>query len=153
MKKFFVCFLLSIYAVCGYAEDLTTLVELQTPEIEFSSSADFDYRLTAEWGKYKVLRTIGWSALGYGVPAVFAGSAITLHNALNHGSKSIGILGGALVLSGALCAVSSIPILICGYRFRYKAKQMSLKFSPTVISSYCSLSQMGMPSFGVILQL
>lgn len=153
MKKFFVCFLLSIYAVCGYADDLTPLVELPSSGIEFSSGAGFDYKSTAEWGKYKVLRTIGWSALGYGVPAMFVGSAIALHNALNYGPKSIGILGGALVLTGALCAVSSIPILICGYRFRYKAKQMSLKLSPTVISSYYSLSQMEMLAFGVILQL
>lgn len=152
MKKFVVCVILAIYAICGYAQMATSASQLPVEKIELSSTVNFDYKSTPEWGKYKVLRAVGWSALGYSVPAFVGGWAIVLHSAMNHGSNfGIG-LGSSLMVSGMVCGVSSVPILICAYHFRHKAKRISLNLAPTLVST-CFPTQANLPAVGIILQL
>jgi len=97
-------------------------------ESSLHMTAVFDYKQTTEWKRYKILRAVGWSALGVGVPMFWLcawGSMAIGYHEDREGSRFL----YGLTWTGAGLAVASIPILICAYRYRYLAKHMSVSVS------------------------
>lgn len=89
-----------------------------------NTTMPFNYKQTKEWGKYKALRAVGWSAFGVGVPATLVGLFIC---ALAVDAAPEADTAGAIVtVSGGALTLSSIPILISAYHYRSKAKKMAL---------------------------
>ena len=108
---------------------MSTATQSQT-ESSLSMNAVFDYKQTKEWKYYKILRAVGWSALGVGVPmfwlCAWGGYAYSYDRP--HDPFVTSLLRG-LIWTGAGLTVASIPILICAYRYRYLAKHMSVGVS------------------------
>ncbi len=93
----------------------------------------FDYKKTAEWGKYKALRAVGWTFLGVGSVSLVGGLfELALEQALS-GKHSLA--GPIMMISGGAFCVASIPILITAYNNRNKAKRMSLEVGMSQITS------------------
>lgn len=95
--------------------------------------AVFDYKKTAEWGRYKALRAVGWSFLGVGVVSFFGGVYEALLEFALSGKNSVA--GPIMVISGGVLTMTSIPILIVAYNNRRKAKRMSLDFGMSRVAS------------------
>lgn len=100
-----------------------------------NSTMTFDYKKTQEWGKYRALRAVGWSALGVGVPVTLTGlygmaiEYVHSGNGINGPFFIVTLVGGALTLS-------SIPILISAYHYRNKAKKIALNVGVTSINTH-----------------
>ncbi|WP_303028708.1 hypothetical protein [uncultured Duncaniella sp.] len=97
------------------------------------SSQPFDYKQTAEWGKYKALRAVGWTAFGVGTPITLVGlvgGAIAIFGGYNLSAPWIALLG-----TGGVLTLSSVPILISAYHYRNKAKKMSLNLGVSSITT------------------
>ena len=135
MKHLFMIILVAICSINIYAQqdyDISLMPLSQgisNNEIKYT-----DYKQTKEWGRYKTLRAVGWSAFGVGVPATLLGVCFA---ALEHGmSGGDAPIGAAVIAVGGTLTVASVPLLICAYRYRDKAKQMSVGLStintPTV---------------------
>lgn len=86
----------------------------------------FDYKQTKEWGKYKTLRAIGWSALGVGVPVTFLGGVLSAFQSSMSGSGALGI---PVIVAGGVMTLSSIPLLTCAYYYRRKAIKLKVSMS------------------------
>lgn len=93
----------------------------------------FDYKNTQEWGKYKALRAVGWTAFGVGVPATLVG--LFLCGVALDASPAAGTAGAIVTISGGALTLSSIPILITAYNYRNKAKKMALNVGVTSINA------------------
>lgn len=93
----------------------------------------FDYKKTAEWGKYKALRAVGWTAFGVG-SAAFVGGALTF---LIEGSITgkHSAAGPALMIGGGALTIASVPLLVSAYSYRNKAKKMSLNMGVSSITT------------------
>lgn len=97
------------------------------------ASQPFDYKQTAEWGKYKALRAVGWTAFGVGIPITLVGlvgGAISIFGGYNLSAPWIALLG-----TGGVLTLSSVPILISAYHYRNKAKKMSLNMGVSHITT------------------
>lgn len=103
-----------------------------TVNSQYLKTIDWSYKNTAEWGKYIVLRAVGWTALGVGVASAATGWFVWLAENVSSGKTTA---GPALTIGGATLAVASVPILISAYHFKREAKQMSLNFGVTQLSS------------------
>lgn len=102
-------------------------------EFAGNPTTTFDYKNTQEWGKYKALRAVGWSAFGVGVPATIVG--LVLCGVALDASPSAGTAGAIVMISGGVLTLSSIPILISAYHYRNKAKKLALNVGVTSINS------------------
>jgi|GluameStandDraft_1065615.scaffolds.fasta_scaffold10455_5 hypothetical protein len=98
-----------------------------------NSAMTFDYKNTQEWGKYKALRAVGWSAFGVGVPATLVG--LFLCGVALDASPAAGTAGAIVTISGGALTLSSIPLLISAYHYRNKAKRMALNVGVTSINA------------------
>lgn len=87
-------------------------------------SRSFNYKTTKEWKRYKVLRAVGWSALGVGIPATLFGLVGVGVSALD-GDPYGGFI--AILATGGALTLSSIPILISAYHYCSKAKKVALE--------------------------
>ncbi|MCM1356367.1 MAG: hypothetical protein NC212_08190 [Staphylococcus sp.] len=95
--------------------------------------APFNYKKTQEWGKYKTLRTFGWTFLGVGCVSLFGG---LFEMALEHSfSGKHSAAGPIMMIAGGVLTVSSVPILITAYNYRNKAKKMALNVGVTSINA------------------
>lgn len=98
-----------------------------------NSVMTFDYKNTQEWGKYKALRAVGWSAFGVGVPATLVG--LFLCGVALDASPAAGTAGAIVTISGGALTLSSIPLLISAYHYRNKAKKMALNVRVSSINT------------------
>lgn len=127
----------------GIAEEVT-VIENPTPTSNPIPDLSQAYKNTAEWGKYKVLRAIGWSCLGVGVAAGVTGPFIMI---VNHemSPNPTPWVGATIWGTGIALTAASIPLLIVAYHYRSKAKKMnfSVGMAPLEVPSYngrfCSL--------------
>lgn len=95
-------------------------------------SRSFNYKMTKEWKRYKVLRAVGWSALGVGIPATLGGLV----------GVGVSVIGGdpyggfiAILAAGGVLTLSSIPILISAYHYRSKAKKVAFELRMAQVSN------------------
>lgn len=86
------------------------------------SVSEFNYKQTDKWRKYKLLRAIGWTAFGIGVPALLLPPVGVIISGFSGGASSY---NWTLMIPGAVLTLASIPILINANRYRDKAKSMS----------------------------
>lgn len=93
----------------------------------------FYYKNTQEWGKYKALRAVGWSAFGVGVPATLVG--LFLCGVALDASPGAGTAGAIVTISGGALTLSSIPLLISAYHYRNKAKKLALNVGVSSINT------------------
>lgn len=98
-----------------------------------NSAMTFDYKNTQEWGKYKALRAVGWSAFGVGVPATLVG--LFLCGVALDASPAAGTAGAIVTISGGALTLSSIPLLISAYHYRNKAKKIALNVGVSSINT------------------
>lgn len=122
------------------AEDATNPHIGSSMASTFTSSAysansvkTFDYKNTQEWGKYKALRAVGWSAFGVGVPATLVG--LFLCGVALDASPAAGTAGAIVTISGGALTLSSIPLLISAYHYRNKAKKLALNVGVSSINT------------------
>lgn len=93
----------------------------------------FDYKQTAEWGKYKALRAVGWTSFGVGC-AAFVGGLLTFSIESSFTGKHTAA-GPALMIGGGALTIASVPILVSAYIYRNKAKKMSLNMGVSHITT------------------
>ncbi|MDE6307101.1 MAG: hypothetical protein K2L90_11015 [Muribaculaceae bacterium] len=125
MKQILI-FLLLVSLTChSYGQTYANRPATSEQAVELTYS--FDYKQTDEWRKYKIMRAVGWSALGASVPLVFFGVAFTGFSAMYNQDLQAVDLG--LLISGGTLLVGSIPVLICAYNYRNKARNMSFGVS------------------------
>ncbi|MCM1050852.1 MAG: hypothetical protein NC349_02730 [Paenibacillus sp.] len=96
------------------------------------TSQPFDYKQTAEWGKYKALRAVGWTSFGVGSAAFVGGVLTFLFESSFTGKHSAA--GPALMIGGGALTIASVPILVSAYSYRNKAKKMSLNMGVSHIT-------------------
>lgn len=100
----------------------------------------FNYKDTKEWSKYKTLRAIGWSFLGVGLPSILVGPCLALTGGLT--GDRVGLAaGGIMLLMGMAMTISSVPILICAYYNRNKAKKMNMDLGFSAIDTQLSFGK------------
>lgn len=85
------------------------------------------YKATPEWRKFKVMRAVGWSALGVGLGTAAFGGLVAAFSAFEGGDFTGIPL--AIVATGGSLAVASVPILIVGYGYKKKAKRKVLNMN------------------------
>ena len=117
--------------------------------VKLPMTPDFNYKKTSEWHKYKVLRAVGWSALGVGIPTTFIGAVAMAFSVVEGGDPWGGYI--AITAAGGLLTVSSIPILISAYHFRNKAKRMTMDvtLSPVCAPSFTANRMEISPAVGL----
>lgn len=139
MKKYVTIFILvlsTIYAKAqnpSYEVDTTaTVLNIASPLVQ-NHDINEAYKNTPEWGKYKSLRTVGWTLFGVGL-GTGAGGIITA-GVISILSDNSPAPGWAIAGVGAGLTVASIPILVTAYHYRGKAKKigMSLGMSPLYV--------------------
>lgn len=125
---------------------------LQNDEVNVNmSSAKFNFKDTKEWRKYKTLRAIGWSFLGVGLPSFLVGPCLMAAGSFDGNSAALGS-GYALFLAGIAMTISSVPILICAYHNRNKAKRMNIDLGVSSIDTNLPFSKvLTTPSLAVTL--
>lgn len=94
------------------------------------STSKLDYKQTDEWKKYKLLRAIGWTAFGIGLPTLLLPAVGFVISGYSGGGSSYDF---SLMIPGAVLTLMSVPILVNANRFRDKAK--SLSFTLTSINA------------------
>ncbi len=99
----------------------------------YESNLTQNYKSSPEWGKYIVLRSIGWAAFGIGAASLSAGVITILWEHVLTGKHSPTAI--ALLSAGSVLTVSSIPILISAYHYRNKAKKMTLNVGLTSLKT------------------
>ncbi len=100
----------------------------QTPAV------NFNYKDTKEWQKYKTLRAIGWSFLGVSPVVTIIGFSTGLAGGLSCDPRSASA-GSIICITGIIMGVSSVPILICAYNYRAKAKKMNANLGISYINT------------------
>lgn len=80
-----------------------------------------DYRESVYWKKHRTFKTLGWTALGIGIPLTFVGLVATAASIEN--SRINRNTGYWLMGSGAVLTVSSVPFFILSHRYRKMAKR------------------------------
>ena len=126
MKQILI-FLLLVSLTChSYGQTYANRPATSEQAVELTYS--FDYKQTDEWRKYKIMRAVGWSALGASVPLVFFGVMFTGFSAM-YNDQDLQALGLGLLIPGGTLLVGSIPVLICAYNYRNKARNMSFGVS------------------------
>lgn len=101
--------------------------QLQSPAKLMSDA----YKNTPEWGKYKTLRTIGWTTFGVGIAATTTGVLLLLTSNSDLGSDAMSTASKAAMISGAAITAASVPILCVAYHNRNKAKKINMSMGVT----------------------
>lgn len=148
----FILFCILITSLCAYSQEIPMLTEELNSEnvinpfhqssvtsssinsdFNESTTMSFNYKHTQEWGKYKALRAVGWSAFGIGVPATLVG--LFLCGVAMDAAPAVGTAAAIVTISGGALTLSSIPLLISAYHYRNKAKKMALNVGVTSITT------------------
>lgn len=135
MKKilFFIFFITSV--VCAYSQNVlmadsstfeqaSSIIQSQTQASQLQMNEA--YKNTPEWGKYKALRAVGWTTLGIGVATTATGTLLCLVSNSDLGSDAMSGASKALMISGGVITMASIPIISIAYYNRNKAKKIGL---------------------------
>ena len=118
----------AISAMCAFSQTESYTL----PNVDGDNSKyTFDYKKTSEWGTYKALRAVGWSALGLGVPTTVTGVFAAILGA----DGSTNPTGKIVFLTGVSLTAASIPLLATAYYYRHKAKKMHLTLGATGLTS------------------
>lgn len=161
MKRYFILLALILSAIMSaYSQSIDTAIDDLSEETYFESRSDlsegqlslsdtstgsnasspapfssqpFDYKQTAEWGKYKALRAVGWTAFGVGSAAFVGGVLTFLFESSFTGKHSAA--GPALMIGGGALTIASVPLLVSAYSYRNKAKKMSLNMGVSSITT------------------
>lgn len=94
-----------------------------------------DYQNTPEWGKYKALRTVGWTTFGIGIAATTTGALLLFASNSDLGSDAMSTASKALMISGGVITIASIPIISIAYYNRNKAKKIGMSMGVTQLSA------------------
>jgi hypothetical protein len=81
-----------------------------------------DYRETAYWKKHKTFKTLGWTALGVGVPLTFAGFVAAIAASIGDSHISSNTYYWMLGSGGAI-TLSSIPFFILSHKYKKMAQK------------------------------
>lgn len=111
-----------------------TAVRYNTGNYDTLTRPTLNYKKTKEWKRYQTLQAVGWSMLGTGIPCFLGGIGCIINGlgAAEEGSKNasnLGYTGIALLCTGSVMTVVSIPILISAYHYRSKARKMGVSLS------------------------
>ena len=132
MKKILVFIVFMVSAVCAYGQnnsvvdtqsDVQTNIARQSREQVSLLLMNEAYKNTPEWGKYKALRAVGWTTLGVGVAATATGVMFCFASNSDLGSDAMSAASKALMISGGVITVASLPIISVAYHYRNKAKK------------------------------
>lgn len=139
MKQLLIFVVILMGCVCGMRAET---VDTDTSAMVFSNSevaqsmptVAFNYKKTREWRTYTALRAVGWTMFGIGTPALIGGAFVyvvttALSNAEGGGGHDGIPLEGVIMIAGGATVIASIPILVCAYRYRDKAKRMAVSMS------------------------
>lgn len=144
MKKILVFIVFIVSAVCAYSQnnsiadspaDAQMGISSQSPQQLPSILMDDAYKNTPEWGKYKVLRTVGWATFGVGIAATTTGVLLLFTSNSDLRSDAMSTASRAAMISGAAITVASVPILCVAYHNRNKAKKIGLGLGVTQLSA------------------
>ena len=123
--------LLLISAVSAYAQqaDSSPAASIE-PSTNTSSNI---YKQTKEWKRCKVLRAIGWTSLGVGIPTTLVGVYITGAQSIEGGTSAVGV---PIIVTGGILMVASAPLLIASNYFKRKAKRLQMSMSTIEVPKY-----------------
>lgn len=97
------------------------------------SAAQFDYKKTPEWRKYKILRAIGWSVFGAGCVTTYLGLGMMMINGIEGGNYDpVSII---TLSTGVGAILGGIGILSWAYNCRKKAKETRFQVGITQLAS------------------
>ena len=152
MKKILVFIVFIVSAVYTYSQnnsiadnpaDVQTSISSHSPQQLPPMLMDDAYKNTPKWGKYKALRAVGWTALGVGVAMTTTGVLLCFTSNSDLGSEAMSTASKALMISGGVITVASIPIISVAYYNRNKAKKIGVGMgmaqlsTPTVGQNIC----------------
>jgi hypothetical protein len=132
MKKTFIFLILLLFIAKGFSQT--------TPNTPFTKE---DYLQ-----KSKNQKTTGWVFLSAGI-AITAVGVIGFNNTYDDWSDNSTDTYGALILSGPLIALGSIPFFISSGSNARKAATLSLNYQPILIPNQGSLAQSSQPALSV----
>jgi hypothetical protein len=132
MKKTIIFLILLLFIVKGFSQT--------TPSTPFSKE---DYLQ-----KSKTQKTTGWVFLSAGI-AITAVGVIGFNNTYDDWNDNSTDTYGALVLTGPLIALGSIPFFISSGSSARKAATLSLNYQPILIPNQDSLAQSSQPALSV----
>jgi hypothetical protein len=132
MKKTIIFLILLLFIVKGFSQT--------TPSTPFSKE---DYLQ-----KSKTQKTTGWVFLSAGI-AITAVGVIGFNNTYDDWNDNSTDTYGALVLTGPLIALGSIPFFISSGSSARKAATLSLNYQPILIPNQGSLAQSSQPALSV----
>lgn len=144
MKKILVFIVFIVSAVCAYSQndsiacnqaDVQTGISSQSPQQFPSILMNDSYKNTPEWGKYKALRTVGWTTFGVGIAAITTGVLLLFTSNSDLGSDAMSTASKVAMISGAAITVASVPILCVAYHNRDKAKKIGMSMGVTQLST------------------
>ncbi len=129
MRYLWLIFILCVCSATAHADDAdtdrATIVALDTMLTATGDPyTNFDYKQTPEWKRYKVLRAVGWSAVGVSVPTLLIGTCLM---SMSDGSGDI--YSTSSLITGGVLLVSGIAMLVTAYDYRSKAKSMAVSLS------------------------
>jgi hypothetical protein len=132
MKKTLIFLILLLFMAKGFSQT--------TPKTPFTKE---DYLQ-----KSKTQKTTGWIFLSAGI-AITAVGVIGFNNTYDDWSDNSTDTYGALILSGPLIALGSIPFFISSGSNARKAATLSLNYQPILIPNQGSLAQSSQPALSV----
>lgn len=108
--------------------------------IKQTPAVSFNYKDTKEWQKYKTLRAIGWSFLGGGTACIIMSPILALTTITwdpdgKHKRNWKDIAVATTFYTALAMTVASVPILICAYNYRNKAKKMNANLGISYINT------------------
>jgi uncharacterized membrane protein len=132
MKKILTLVILLLFMVKGFGQT--------TPSTPFSKE---DYLQ-----KSKTQQTTGWIFLSVGITMTAVG-VIGFNNTYDDWNDNSTDAYGALILTGPLIALGSIPFFVSSGSNARKAATLSLNYQPILIPNQGSLVQSSQPSLSV----
>lgn len=81
-------------------------------------------RNSEDWKKHKTFKTLGWVAIGVGLPVTFTGFVVAIASAFNSNIKWS--TGAWLMGTGAAVTVASIPLFTLAHKYKKKARHPAL---------------------------
>ncbi len=117
-------------------DEVTNVADVLSHAVSsFEISRNFNYKQTAEWQRFKIMRAVGWSAFGAGLATAAFGGLLQAATLLYSGPGDFAGPGLICVVAGGSLAVASVPVLIIGYHNKHKAEKMALNFGISHIST------------------
>lgn len=142
------------YAVQPPSTPIFIITKKEEKKPKATVADDRAYKQTKYWKRHNTFKALAWSSLGTGIAAMCAGTLVCVKSFADDYGHDSGKIGGSIFLSGVGLSVASIPLFICSYRSKYKAKEAALDISlnATAIPAVTSFGQIQtQPAFGISL--